>query len=156
VCYESITVSGAEAVQASKMGAYTKAGVTQGDRPVYQRAGSTLAYLFYWPSAAEWRIGGNYTSGSSGVKSSSDAGAACPDQANGWQALTGGAWDSTYPITVAPAAGQTLPPILPATAAPTNIGNAPAPSAFSGSIRVTVRVVLPHERPFQFPQARAD
>ena len=102
------------------MGAYTRMpNVTQGDRPVYQRVGSTVAYLFYWSSTGEWNIGSSYISGSSGVRSTGSAGAACPDEATGWQAYAGGAWVSTYPITVAPAAGQTRPPT---TAAPTTVG----------------------------------
>ncbi len=95
-------MSGAEAVQAWTMGTYTKvANVTQGERPVYQRVGSTVAYMFYWPSSRDWNIGSNYTSGSSGVRSTGNAGAACPDRATGWQAYNGSAWVSTYPITVA-------------------------------------------------------
>ena len=121
VCFESITVSGAESLlQASKFGTYTKlANVTQGGRPVYQRVGSTVAYLFYWPSTRNWLIGSSYSSGTAGVKSTGSAGAACPYQATGWQAYTGTAWVGTYPITVAPAAGQTRPPT---TAAPTTVG----------------------------------
>ena len=102
VCFESITVSGAESLlQASKFGTYTKlANVTQGGRPVYQRVGSTVAYLFYWPSTRNWLIGPNYTSNLGGVASIGNAGAACPDEATGWQAYAGGAWVGTYPITV--------------------------------------------------------
>ncbi len=117
-------MSGAEAVQAARMGTYTKlANVMQADRPVYQLAGSTVAFLFYWPSTSRWLIGSSYTSSSSGVRSIGNADAACPDQATGWQAYASGAWSgtcvSTYPITVAPAAGQTRPPT---TAAPTIVG----------------------------------
>jgi hypothetical protein len=102
------------------MGAYTRMpNVMQAGRPVYQFAGSTVAYLFYWPSTSDWNIGSSYISGSSSIKSTGSAGAACPDQATGWQAYAGGAWVGTYPITVAPAAGQTRPPT---TAAPTNAG----------------------------------
>ncbi len=119
-CFESITVSGAEAVQAARMGAYTKvANVSQGQRPVYKRVGPTVMYLYYWQSTAEWRIGGNYTSSSSGVKSTGN-GAACPDQATGWQAYTGGVWVSTYPIAVVE----------------TDTGNAPATSACGLALRV--------------------
>ncbi len=103
------------------MGTYTKlANVTQGGRPVYQRVGPTVMYLYYWSSF--WLIGSNYTSGSSSVGSSSNAAAACPDQATGWEVAIGGAWVGTYPITVAPAAGQTRSPILPTTARPTTVG----------------------------------
>ena len=104
-CFERVTVSGAEAVQPALMGTYLKvAGLVRGSRPVYQRVGSTVAYLFYWSNTTEWRIGSSYTSSSAGVKSSGNAGAACPDQATGWQAYNGGAWVSTYPITVVPTA----------------------------------------------------
>ena len=42
-CYDSITVSGAEAVQASRMGTFTKLGwLTQGDRPVCQSTTPSL------------------------------------------------------------------------------------------------------------------
>ncbi len=81
----------------------------QGERPVYQRVGSTVAYLFYWPNASNWRIGSNYASSSSGVRSTGGAGAACPDQPTGWEAATGGVWVSTYPITVVPTAVGTAP-----------------------------------------------
>jgi hypothetical protein len=113
-CSVSIAVSGAEAVQAARMGMYTKvANLMQGGRPVYQRVGSTVAYLFYWPSTTEWRIGGSYSTGTANLKSTGGGGAACPDQATGWQAYTGGVWVSTYPITVAQ----------------TTVGNAPATPA---------------------------
>ncbi len=108
----------ANAVQASRFGTYTKlANVTQRDRPVYQLVGSTIAYLFYSPSTSRWLIGSNYTSSSSGVRSTGSAGAACPDQATGWQAYAGGAWVGTYPITVVQT--QTRPPT---TASPTTVG----------------------------------
>ncbi len=105
----------ANAVQASKLGTYTKMpNVTQAGRPIYQRVGSTVAYLFYWPSTGRWLIGSSYSSGSASVQSTDSAGAACPDQVTGWQAYIGGAWVSTYPITVVPTS--------PTTAPPTNVG----------------------------------
>jgi hypothetical protein len=115
-CVESVTVSGAESsLQAARMGTYTKlANVMQGDRPVYQLVGSTVAYLFYSPSVSSWLIGSSYTSSSAGVASTGSSGAACPDQATGWVVATGSGWVSTYPITVA----QTPP----TTAAPTTVG----------------------------------
>ena len=98
------------------MGTYTKMpNVTQAGRPVYQRVGSPVAYVFYWLSV--WLIGSNYSSGAAGVQSIGSAGAACPDQATGWQAYTGGAWVGTYPITVVP-----TPTRPPTTAAPTTVG----------------------------------
>ncbi len=97
------------------MGTYTKlANVTQAGRPVYQLVGDIVAYLFSWPSTRRWLIGSNYSSSSSGVRSIDGAGAACPDQATGWQSYTGGAWVSTYQITVVPTS--------PTTAPPTNVG----------------------------------
>jgi hypothetical protein len=102
-------------VQASKLGNYTKlANVTQAGRPVYQRVGSTIAYLFYWPSTGRWLVGSSYSSGSASVQSTGSAGAACPDQATGWQVYAGSVWVSTHPITVVPTS--------PTTAPPTNVG----------------------------------
>jgi hypothetical protein len=120
-----VVVSGAEAVVSGSMGTYTKvAGLTQGSRPVYQRVGSAVRFLFYWTSTRNWYIGGNYSSSSSNVKSTGTNAPRCPDQATGWQAYTGGAWVSTYPITVAPAAGQlptAAPTAIEATSAPTDV-----------------------------------
>jgi hypothetical protein len=48
------------------------------------------------------------------VRSTGSAGAACPDEATGWQAYAGGAWVGSYRITVVPTS--------PATAAPTTVG----------------------------------
>jgi hypothetical protein len=123
-----VVVSGAEAVVSGSMGTYTKvAGLAQGSRPVYQRVGSAVRFLFYWTSTRNWYIGGNYSSSSSNVKSIGTNSPLCPDQATGWQAYTGGAWVSTYPITVAPAASQpptAAPTAIEATSAPTEVTNA--------------------------------
>ena len=114
----------AAGVQASRFGTYTTVtNVTQAGRPVYQLVGSTVAYLFYSANTSNWLIGANYASSSSGVRSTDGAGAACPDQATGWQAYTGGVWVSTYPIILVQT--QTRSPTAPATAAPTNVGNTP-------------------------------
>ncbi len=112
MCFESVTVSGVESsLQASKFGTYTKlANVTHAGRPVYQLVGSTVAYLFYWPSSSDWNIGSSSISGSSSVRSTDSAGAACPDQATGWEVATSSGWVSAYAITVAPAAGLTRSP----------------------------------------------
>jgi hypothetical protein len=115
-CAESVTVSGVDAVQPARMGAYTKMpSVTHAGRPVYRLVGSTVTYLFYSARTGDWRIDSDYLlSDSSALKSTGNAGAACPDQATGWQALAGGAWVGTYPITVV----QTSP----TTASPTSVG----------------------------------
>jgi hypothetical protein len=101
VCSDSVTVSGAEAVRPAFMGTYLKvAGLVQGgSRPVYQRVGSTVAYLYYWPRANDWNIGADYTTDIVWLHSAGTA-AACPDQATGWQAYTGSVWVSTYPVKV--------------------------------------------------------
>jgi hypothetical protein len=129
-CYNSVTVSGAEAVLRTKMGAYAKvAGLTQGGRPVYQQVTNGIAtvYLFYWPSMGNWLIGNTYTSSGAYVKSSGNNTAAlCPDQATGWQAVTGGAWVSTYPIVVAASAAQTT---SSTTLSPTGFPTATVPPA---------------------------
>ncbi len=101
-------MSGVDAVQPARMDTYTKMpNKTHAGRPVYQLVGSTIAYLFYQPSTGDWRISSSYTSSSSGVRSTGSAGAACPDQATGWQAYTG-------LITVVPTS--------PTTASPTTVG----------------------------------
>jgi hypothetical protein len=99
------------------MDAYTKMpSGTHAGRPVYQLVGSTVTYLFYSARTGDWRIDSDYLlPDSSSVRSTGNAGAACPDQATGWQAYTGGAWVGTYPITVVPTS--------PTTAAPTTVGN---------------------------------
>jgi hypothetical protein len=101
-CYDSVTVSGAEATaQASRMGTYTKvAGLTEGDRPVYKRVGSsgTVQYLSY-RSTGHWAIGPDYASDQVGVRSSRTE-ALCPNQVTDWQAWSGVAWVSAPPITV--------------------------------------------------------
>ena len=98
------------------MDAYTKMpNVTHAGRPVYQLVGSTVTYLFYSASTGDWHISSDYLlPDSSSVRSTGNAGAACPDQATGWLAYAGGAWVSTYTITVVPTA--------PTTAAPTVVG----------------------------------
>jgi hypothetical protein len=93
-------VSGAEAVQPARMGTYLKvAGLAQGSRPVYQRVGEIVAYLYYWPVFSDWYIGVNYTSNKVGLHSAVTA-AACPDQATGWQVWNGSAWVSGLPVKV--------------------------------------------------------
>jgi hypothetical protein len=116
VCAESVTVSGVDAVRPARMDTYTKmSSVTHAGRPVYQLVGSTVTYLFYSARTGDWHIHSDYLlPDSSSVRSTGSAGAACPDQAAGWLAYTGGAWVGTYPITVVPTS--------PATAAPTTVG----------------------------------
>ena len=116
MCVESVTVSGVDTMQPARMDTYTKMpNVTHAGRPVYQLVGSTVTYLFYSASTGDWRIDSDYLlSDSSSVRSSGNAGAACPDQATGWQAYAGDAWVGIYPITVVPTS--------PATAAPTIVG----------------------------------
>ncbi len=100
VCFYSVTVSGAEAVQSALMGTYLKvAGLAQGSRPVYQRVGSIAAYLYYWPSLSSWNIGSNYTTEFAWLLSAGTA-AACPDQAAGWQVWNDSAFVSGLPVKV--------------------------------------------------------
>jgi hypothetical protein len=123
VCFESVTVRGAEAVQAVRMGLYAKlAGLVQGGRPVYERVTSGGgSYLYYWPAEGQWIIGSNYSSSAHSVRSSGfNMGAACPEQATGWQVLSGTAFVSIYPITISP---ETAAPIFAG-------GNPPAPPAW--------------------------
>ncbi len=99
VCSDSVTVSGSEALQSARMGTYLKvAGLAQGSWPVYQRVGSTVAYLYYWQSLSCWGIGADYTTSIVWLKSASTA--ACPDQATGWVVWNGNAFVSGYPVKV--------------------------------------------------------
>ena len=112
VCAESVTVSGVDAVQPARIDTYTKMhNVTHAGRPVYQLVGSTGMYLFYSARTGDWRISSdNLLPDSSSVRSTGNAGAACPDQATGWQAWVGNMWVGTYPITVVPTSPTTAPP----------------------------------------------
>ena len=138
---------------------YTKVpGLMQGDRPVYKAVGSTVAYLFYWPSAGDsyWRIGSDYASSVSGVKSTSNGGALCPDEATPWKVYNGGGWNSidSYAILVVPADGQTLvpttatPTLLPTTATPTLLPTTPAPTKFGNALllRLPATYSMHHRR----------
>ena len=109
MCVENVTVSGVDAVQPARMDTYTKMpNVTHAGRPVYQLVGSTPIYLFYSASTGDWRIHSDHLlSDCSCVRSTGNAGAACPDQATGWQA-----WVGTYPITVVPTSPTTAPPAI--------------------------------------------
>ena len=116
VCAENVTVSGVDAGQPARTDTYTKmSSVTHAGRPVYQLVGSTVTYLFYSARTGDWRIDSKYLlPDSSSVRSTGSAGAACPDEATGWEAYAGGAWVGTYPITVVPTS--------PTTASPTIVG----------------------------------
>ena len=116
MCVESVTVSGVDAVTPARTDIYTKMpSVTHAGRPVYQLVGSTVTYLFYSARTGDWRIDSDYLlPDSSSVRSTGNAGAACPDQATGWLAYTGGAWVGTYPISIVPTS--------PTTASPTTVG----------------------------------
>ncbi len=105
-------MSGVDAVQPARMDTYTKMhNVMHAGRPVYQLVGSTVTYLFYSARTGDWRISSDYLwPDSSSVRSTGNAGAACPDQATGWLAYIGGVWVGTYPITVVPASPTTLSP----------------------------------------------
>ncbi len=105
-------MSGVDAVQPARNDTYTKmANVTHAGRPVYQLVGSTVAYLFYSARTGDWLIGSDYLlPDSSSVRSTGNAGAACPDEATGWQAYAG-------QITVVPTS-----PTTASTASPTTVG----------------------------------
>ncbi len=114
MCVESVTVRGVDAVQPARIDTYSKMpSVTHAGRPVYQLVGSTVTYLFYSARTGDWRIDSDYLlPDSSIVRSTGNAGAACPDEATGWQAYAGGAWVSTYTITVVPTSPATAPPTI--------------------------------------------
>ena len=102
-------------MQSEVNGTYTKvANLTHGSRPVYQRANATTMYLFYRPRSSDWRIGSNFTSGTSVVASQSEA-ALCPDQSTRWFAWSGDARvDKDVAVDPARSLGHSLPPAPPA------------------------------------------
>ena len=127
------------------MGTYTKvAGLSQGGWPVYERVGSTVQYLFFWPVFQRWLIGPDYRTGAStlqsgggfafgaeqvfSIRSSSPAraprnalGVTCPDEASDWVIFDGqDGWISTYPITVREGAPE--PPSVHAGYIPQGLG----------------------------------
>ena len=61
---------GATSAAMDVMGTYTKVPrLMQGGSPVYQRAGSSVQYLFFWPAFRRWLIGPDYKTGFSSVQS---------------------------------------------------------------------------------------
>jgi hypothetical protein len=105
MCYDAVTVSGAEAGQSFSMGLYVKVdALEQGYRPVYKlfgfdRQGFIEKYLFYLPSWKIWIVGDNFTSDAAYIRSDTSE-APCPDLATGWQAWIQGRGWVTNPITV--------------------------------------------------------
>jgi hypothetical protein len=121
----------AESSAMGVMGMYKKvAGLSQGGWPVYERVGSTVQYMFFWPVFQRWLIGPDYRTGAStlqsgggfafgaeqvvSIRSSSAAtaprnalGVTCPDEASDWVIFDGQiGWISTYPITVREGASE--------------------------------------------------
>jgi hypothetical protein len=97
---ETIIVAGAEAVQWTRMGTFTRTSLTTPDgRSVYQSSNSE--YLYFWAEFSEWRISNDYTSAAAGGASSSGDSAICPMDATGSQA-----WDWSTWIT--PSGGITV------------------------------------------------
>jgi hypothetical protein len=127
-----VVVSGAEAVQAARMGSYTRVpGLWTGpllDRPVFKLAGANTYLFYYWVNGSDstcqtdtnsWRIGANYTLPSSGVRSFGGGAALCPQSATGWQAAMSACtacFSSAYTIAVV---ALSRLPLLPVSTAPT-------------------------------------
>ena len=97
-CADAVLVQGAETVQSTRMGTFTRLGVVHDDRWVYQNTAGE--YLFFWASISDWLIGASYESSVAGVASTSDDSTACPNEASGWTVYTGGQWSSAYSVTV--------------------------------------------------------
>jgi hypothetical protein len=91
------------------MGTYTQvASLTQGDRPVFKRVGSTVPYLFYSLGASSWLIGNDYMVDSTRIVQSVRTAVLCPDQAPGWRVIASGV-SGTFPIRIVrPGAPQPL------------------------------------------------
>ena len=89
-------LQGAEAVQANRMGTFTRLDVQSHGRWVYRNL--ARQYLYYWEPSLDWRVGASYESSVRGVQSTSDDSAGCPYDASGWQAYTT-EWSSAFAIT---------------------------------------------------------
>jgi len=100
-CPATISVTGAEAVQAVCMGEFTKISVTpdsqNGGQPVYT---NNHLYLYYWAALKVWLIGSDYTDTLAGVRTAFGNDAACPIGPTTWFTFDGDAWSSEYPISV--------------------------------------------------------
>ena len=109
-CAESVTLSGAEAEQPTRMGTYSRVpGLLHPPelgafgRPVYQRVGyGSTVYLWYHDAGGNWwisnRVGGLLTEDGAVVSSSGRNQASCPEQEPVWQALSPSAgWLSPHP-----------------------------------------------------------
>jgi hypothetical protein len=112
---ETILVAGAEAVQSTRMGTFTRTSLATPDgRSIYQNF--NLQYLYFWAEFSEWRISNNYTSAAAGVTSTSSDSAICPTAASGWQAWDGSTWATPsggITVTCAPSPPPQSPPQPP-------------------------------------------
>lgn len=97
----SVTLGGAAYTsQSGKAGDFVIVqGVTSGERPLYRSPSDK--YLYYWPARAEWLISSSsYTTGSSGVRSTSGDGTACPEDASSWEYWDGQSFASSTEVYV--------------------------------------------------------
>ena len=94
-CCDYVAISGAEAVQASRMGTFVKTANTSNNRPVYQN--SNGEFLYYWAASTSWQIGPNYTSSPSWVYATGAVD--CPSDVTQWSVWSGSTWSSSYGVT---------------------------------------------------------
>ena len=101
-----MAISGAEAVQASRMGTFVKTANTSNNRPVYQN--SNGEFLYYWAASSQWQIHSDYTSTLSWVYATGAVD--CPSDVTQWSVWSGSTWSSSYGVTsecIAPCAFAT-------------------------------------------------
>ena len=107
-----IQVNGAENVQPSCMGTFSRLNVQTVDgRFVYQNMNGKFLYFIH----GFWMIGDDYQVNMGGVAEFDAQNLACPSLGSDWRPYDGTEWSTSYPITVAcTTASPSPPPPLPA------------------------------------------
>ena len=95
-CSGTVMISGAEAVQRTRMGLYTMVpGGIRGGRPVYLNGNDE--YLFF-SIHNRWLAFEDYDETRGGLQSADDA--ACPTDVDSWLAVLENSWSNDYTVTV--------------------------------------------------------
>jgi hypothetical protein len=95
-CCDIVVVSGAESVQASRMGTVALSGTANG-KGLYQN--SEQQFLYFWPGADHWLIGSHSDASRAGVKSL--GGSICPESETSWQSYHDDDWNTAPSIQLA-------------------------------------------------------
>mmetsp|Transcript_51816 Transcript_51816/g.110071 ORF Transcript_51816/g.110071 Transcript_51816/m.110071 type:complete len:678 (+) Transcript_51816:151-2184(+) len=89
-CPSSVTVSGAEGTQRTKMGTFYMTLHVQDGHAVYEN--SNHMFLYYWAPFQAWRIGDDWTKAPSGIASLKGEARSCPTDATQWSVFQMGQW----------------------------------------------------------------